>query len=77
YAELGLDPEAPVHFANRAPFDSKMCDLIEELRPEVVSFHFGLPTEPLLRRVKSAGCVVMASATIVREAIWLEKNGAD
>lgn len=77
YAELGVDPEAPVNFANRAPFDSKMCELIEELRPEVVSFHFGLPTQPLLRRVKSSGCIVMASATIVREAVWLEENGAD
>lgn len=77
YAELGLDSEAPVQFANRTPFDSKMCDLIEELRPEVVSFHFGLPSQLLLKRVKSAGCVVMASATIVREAVWLEQNGAD
>jgi nitronate monooxygenase len=31
----------------------------------------------LLKRVKAAGCLVIASATIVREAIWLEQHGAD
>ncbi|MEP6838991.1 MAG: nitronate monooxygenase family protein [Bradyrhizobium sp.] len=77
YAELGLDPAAPVNAANRAPFDEAMCALVEELKPEVVSFHFGLPDQALLRRVKAAGAIVMASATIVREAIWLEQHGAD
>jgi nitronate monooxygenase len=77
YEELGLDPAAPVNAANRAPFDAAMCELVEELKPEVVSFHFGLPDHALLRRVKAAGCIVISSATIVREAIWLEENGAD
>ena len=43
YKEFGLDPAAPVNAANRAPFDEAMCALVEELKPEVVSFHFGLP----------------------------------
>jgi nitronate monooxygenase len=77
YTELGLDPAAPVNAANRAPFDAAMCALVEELKPEVVSFHFGLPDQALLRRVKAAGCVVISSATIVKEAVWLEENGAD
>jgi nitronate monooxygenase len=77
YDELGLDPAMPVDAANRAPFDAAMCALVEELKPEVVSFHFGLPDPALLRRVKAAGCIVISSATIVREAIWLEENGAD
>jgi nitronate monooxygenase len=77
YGELGLDPSAPFNAANRAPFDAAMCELIEELKPEVVSFHFGLPDQGLLRRIKAAGCIVISSATIVREAIWLEENGAD
>jgi len=77
YAEFGLDPDAPTTAANRAPFDDAMCALVEELKPKVVSFHFGLPAPALLQRVKAAGCIVLASATIVREAIWLEENGAD
>jgi nitronate monooxygenase len=77
YKEFGLDPAMPIDVANRAPFDAAMCELVEELKPEVVSFHFGLPDPALLRRVKAAGCIVISSATIVREAIWLEENGAD
>jgi nitronate monooxygenase len=77
YKELGLDPAAPNNAANRAPFDAAMCEVVEELKPEIVSFHFGLPAPALLERVKAAGCLVMASATIVKEAIWLEENGAD
>jgi len=77
YRELGLDPAAPFNAANRAPFDAAMCGLIEELKPEVVSFHFGLPEPALVKRIKAAGSLVISSATIVREAIWLEENGAD
>ena len=43
YVEHGLDPEAPVPASNRAPFDDEFCGLVEDFRPEVVSFHFGLP----------------------------------
>jgi nitronate monooxygenase len=77
YNELGVDPAAPVNAANRAPFNAAMCELVEELKPEVVSFHFGLPEPALLQRIKAAGCIVIASATIVREAVWLEQHGAD
>jgi len=77
YNELGIDPAAPINAANRAPFDAAMCAVVEELKPEVVSFHFGLPAPALLKRVKATGAIVMASATIVKEAIWLEENGAD
>ena len=77
YREYALDPATPVNAANRAPFDAAMCELVEELKPEIVSFHFGLPEPALLQRVKAAGCIVISSATIVREAIWLEENGAD
>jgi nitronate monooxygenase len=74
YREFGLDPAAPVSAANRAPFDAAMCGLVEELKPEVVSFHFGLPEPALLQRVKAAGCVVLSSATIVKEAIGSRKT---
>ena len=77
YGELGLDPAAPINAANRAPFDAAFCAVVEELKPEVVSFHFGLPSPDLVKRVKAAGSIVMACATVVKEAIWLEENGAD
>jgi nitronate monooxygenase len=77
YKELGLDPAAPVNAANRAPFDAEMCDLVEELKPEVVSFFYGLPDPALFSRVKAAGSVVIGSATTVKEAVWLEEQGVD
>ena len=77
YREHGLDPNAAINAANRAPFDTAFCAVVEELKPEVVSFHFGLPEANLLQRVKATGATVMSSATTVKEAIWLEENGAD
>jgi nitronate monooxygenase len=77
YRELGLDPSTPINVANRAPFDAEMCDLVEELKPEVVSFFYGLPDPTLLCRVKAAGCVVIGAATTVKEAVWLEQKGVD
>jgi nitronate monooxygenase len=62
---------------NRGAFDSAGCEIVEEVTPEVVSFHFGLPDEALLGRVKSTGCRIIASATTVREARWLEERGCD
>ncbi|MEH3118961.1 MAG: nitronate monooxygenase [Methylorubrum populi] len=77
YRELGLDPAAPVTMADRAPFDEATADVVAELRPRVVSFHFGLPAEALLRRVRAAGCLILSSATTVREARWLAERGVD
>ncbi len=77
YREHGLDPNAHINAANRAPFDAAFCAVVEELKPEIVSFHFGLPEPKLLQRVKATGAIILSSATTVREAIWLEENGAD
>src|SRR5919197_290374 len=77
YRELGLELDAPASGAGRAPFDERMCVVVEEFRPKVVSFHFGLPDPALLARVKAAGCLVLSSATTVEEARWLEQRGCD
>ena len=77
YVELGLDPQAPVPTGSRQPFNSDYCALVEAFRPEVVSFHFGLPEQALLDRVKAASAKVIASATTVAEARWLEAHGCD
>jgi nitronate monooxygenase len=77
YVEFGVDPAAPVPSSNRTPFHAALCAAVEEIKPEVVSFHYGLPEATLLKRVKNAGCVVMSSATTVAEARWLEANGCD
>lgn len=55
----------------RAPFDEAMCAVVEEVRPKMVSFHFGLPGQPLLDRVRRTGAIVLGNATTLAEAIWL------
>jgi nitronate monooxygenase len=77
YVELGLDPEAAPPAAGRRPFDSDFCELVEEYRPKVVSFHFGLPRRDLLERVRATGAKVLSSATTVAEARWLDDHGCD
>ena len=77
YRELAIDPAAPVPSSNRTAFDAAMCDAVEETKPAVVSFHFGLPEERLLQRLKSGGFLVMSSATTAAEARWLEQHGVD
>src|SRR5262245_40742049 len=77
YEELGIDPSAPIPTGMRMPFDAAFCDMVEELKPEVVSFHFGLPPAELFKRVKALGSVTMSSATTVAEARWLEAQGVD
>ena len=76
YDGFGIEPVTAVVPA-RAPFDDAKCALIEALQPAVISFHFGLPVQTLLHRVKAAGCVVLSSATTVAEALWLEAHGCD
>jgi nitronate monooxygenase len=75
YDEYGVEPGNGG--ALRLPFDEAMCRVVEELRPEVVSFHFGLPDQRLLDRVKAASAVIIGNATTVDEARWLEQHGVD
>ena len=77
YRELGADFDAPTPVSNREPFNEAACQVVEAFRPEVVSFHFGLPEKSLLDRVKATGAKVLSSATTVEEAIWLEQHGCD
>jgi len=77
YRELDLDPAMPLVPSVREPFNDAFCAVVEALRPEVVSFHFGLPERRLVDRVKATGARVIASATTVAEARWLEAEGCD
>ena len=76
YERFGVQPGGP-QGPVRAPFDSAMAEAVEAVRPEIVSFHFGLPQERLLERVRRAGARVVASATTLAEARWLAERGVD
>ncbi len=77
FDELGVVPPALPLPTGHAPFGETDCAVVEELRPDIVSFHFGLPAEPLLARVKAAGCKVTSTATTLREAKHLAGRGVD
>src|SRR5690606_8719077 len=77
YKELEIDPETIPAGAGRTPFNAEYADMLSEFKPAVVSFHFGLPAEDLLARVKAWGAKILASATTAEEALWLEAHGAD
>ena len=77
YQEFGVDPFTIPASPARRPFDEEMAEVLEEFSPKVVSFHFGLPSQRLLARVKARGAFVMSSATTLNEALWLVAHGVD
>ncbi len=77
YERLALDIDSVAASRLRMPFDEEACRVVEDLSPEIVSFHFGLPDSVLLERLKRKKIKILASATSVREAKWLEERGCD
>jgi nitronate monooxygenase len=77
FREYGIDPPEGSGGGSRAAFSAAAADVLEQFKPRVVSFHFGLPSADLIARVKKWGSKVLASATTVEEAVWLEQRGVD
>jgi nitronate monooxygenase len=77
YADLGLDIAQVETGPGRAPFSDVVADAVQPFAPKVVSFHFGLPNAHLLARVRGWGAKVLASATTLQEALWLQAQGVD
>ncbi len=77
YNEYGIDVNTIPIGSGRVPFSSEAADVLDEFKPAVVSFHFGLPSAELLARVRAWGSKILSSATTVEEARWLEAHGVD
>jgi nitronate monooxygenase len=77
YAELGIAADSIAAGPARAPFAAAALEVLREVRPAVVSFHFGLPSPDLLEGVRATGAKILSSATTVEEAVWLEARGVD
>lgn len=78
YEEYGIDPaRGNPGGGGRAPFSEESADVLEDFKPRVVSFHFGLPSANLMARVRKMGSKIISSATKVEEAVWLEERGVD
>ena len=75
YFELGLGqvPDA----VSVPSFNETHLEAVLDLRPPVVSFHFGLPNADSFKAIKAAGLFTMSSATNVTEARELETRGVD
>lgn len=77
YTEYGIDAKEIAIGPNLPPFTPQAAEVLEAVRPPVVSFHFGLPSPELLARVRATGAKIVSSATTVAEARWLEARGVD
>lgn len=77
YKKYGIDPGSIPAGPGRAPFSAEAARVLSEFKPAVVSFHFGLPSAELLARTRAWGAKLLASATTVEEALWLEAHGVD
>ena len=52
-------------------------EMLLRARPQVASFHFGLPAPEVMDAIKGAGIFIICSATTVGEARILEQRGVD
>lgn len=57
--------------------DAAMLETLLAARPAVVSFHFGLPPEPAIRRLRAEGIVLLATATNPAEGRAAQAAGVD
>ena len=57
--------------------DDAMLEQLIELRPEVVSFHFGVPSAERMQALRKAGSVLIASVTSLEEANAAVAAGVD
>ncbi len=76
YEEFGLEKDYEKTVALK-PLSAEMVEVVCATKPEVVSFHFGLPDEATLSRIRSVGSKIISSATTVREARYLEQRRVD
>jgi nitronate monooxygenase len=71
---LGKVPEPAGKVSDVGP---EHLALLLDTKPEVASFHFGLPESDTIDALKSAGIFILSSATTVAEARLLEQRGVD
>lgn len=78
FQALGLTPPVQLREIYRSFVASDdVFALLLELRPAVVSFHFGLPAPTWITALRQAGIVTLATATCPDEARQIEAAGVD
>jgi nitronate monooxygenase len=78
FNEAGLDtPDQLDEIYTSFLVDDDQLEMLLELRPAVVSFHFGIPSADRIACLREAGIYTMATATNLREATLIEQAGID
>jgi nitronate monooxygenase len=78
FAEFGAEPPAALREIYPSFLaDPAMLELLLELRPAVVSCHFGLPPREWIGRLRQAGIRILACVTTPEEASLAEAAGVD
>ena len=77
YSEAGLSDIPRDVSEPLLTFTEERLDLVLEIKPALVSFHFGLPASSAIDAIKEAGCLILCSATTTAEAVALEQSGVD
>jgi len=78
FTALGAEPPAALREIYQTfRGNAAMTALLVEMRPAIVSFHFGLPDEDQVGALKQAGILLFGSATSVAEALRLADAGID
>lgn len=78
FAGFGAEPPAEIReIYTSFVADPDMLAMLEETRPPVVSFHFGLPPPATITRLKSTGALLLATATSLAEAEAAVAAGVD
>jgi len=75
FAEVGLAVPKPPRLPQNT-FDEQVAAVLDS-GATVFSFTFGMPSEQVIRAIKSKGLLLVGTATTVDEAVALEKAGFD
>lgn len=78
FARFGAEPPKALRTIYKSfADDPEMLSMLLEVRPPVVSFHFGLPSSEVIAALKAAGATLLATATNLEEAQAVERAGVD
>lgn len=78
FAEFGAEPPPRLRAIYPSFLEERaMQELLLELAPPVISFHFGLPPADLIAAFRARGCMLLATATNPNEARTVEAAGLD
>ncbi len=78
FRKFGAEPPTALRVIYKSfAEDEDMLRALVDLRPAMVSFHFGLPPAAQIAALRQAGCFLVATATSIDEAQAVKQVGID